>query len=53
MQMSNTRHTVYDATEAGGSAARNEDRDPPPYTTVPQKSTQHGEHAAEYGSCIA
>jgi hypothetical protein len=36
--MSNTRRTVYDATEAGGSATRNDDRDPPlppppPYTT--------------------
>jgi hypothetical protein len=30
MQMSNTHRTVYDATEAGGSAAGNEDRDPPP-----------------------
>jgi hypothetical protein len=27
--MSNTRRTVYDATEAGGSATGNENRDPP------------------------
>jgi hypothetical protein len=38
MQMLKTRHTVYDTTEASGSAARNENRDPPlppppPYTT--------------------
>jgi hypothetical protein len=37
MQMPNTRRTVYDATEAGGSATGNENRDPPlppppPYT---------------------
>jgi hypothetical protein len=37
MQMSNTRRTVYDTTEAGGSATGNEDCDPPsppppPYT---------------------
>jgi hypothetical protein len=30
MQMPNTRRTVYDATEAGGSAAGNENYDPPP-----------------------
>ena len=30
MQMPNTHRTVYDATEAGGSAAGNENRDPPP-----------------------
>jgi hypothetical protein len=31
MQMpTNTRRTVYDATEAGGSATGNENRDPPP-----------------------
>jgi hypothetical protein len=30
MQMPNTRRTVYDATEAGGSATGNENRDPPP-----------------------
>ena len=30
MQMSNTRRTVYDATEVGGSAAGNENRDQPP-----------------------
>jgi hypothetical protein len=30
MQMPNTDHTVYDATEAGGSANGNEDHDPPP-----------------------
>jgi hypothetical protein len=28
--MSNTRCTVYDATEAGGSATGNENHDPPP-----------------------
>jgi hypothetical protein len=37
MQIPNTRHTVYDATEAGGSATENEDCEPPlppppPYT---------------------
>jgi hypothetical protein len=30
MQMPNTRRTVYDAAEAGGSATGNETRDPPP-----------------------
>jgi hypothetical protein len=30
MQMLNTRCTMYDATEAGGSATGDEDRDPPP-----------------------
>jgi hypothetical protein len=31
MQMSaNTRRTIFDATEAGGSAIGNENRDPPP-----------------------
>ena len=29
--MPNTRRTVYDATEAGGSATGNENRDPPPH----------------------
>jgi hypothetical protein len=37
MQIPNTHRIVYDATEAGGSALRNENRDPPsplppPYT---------------------
>jgi hypothetical protein len=30
MQMSNTHRTVYDAAEASGNAAGNENRDPPP-----------------------
>ena len=30
MQMLNTHRTVYDAAEAGDSAARNENREPPP-----------------------
>jgi hypothetical protein len=30
MQMPNTHRTIYDATEAGGSATRNENHDPPP-----------------------
>jgi hypothetical protein len=31
MQMlANTHRTIFDATKAGGSATRNENRDPPP-----------------------
>jgi hypothetical protein len=30
MQMLNTCRTIYDTTEVGGSATRNENRDPPP-----------------------
>jgi hypothetical protein len=30
MHMPNTRRTVYDTTEAGGSATGNENHDPPP-----------------------
>jgi hypothetical protein len=44
MQMpANTRRTIFDATEAGGSAIGNENRDPPPPPlpyTVEQLFTQ-------------
>jgi hypothetical protein len=40
MQMSNTRRTMYDATEASGSAAGNEDRDPPPPPPLPYTTEQ-------------
>jgi hypothetical protein len=38
--MPNTRHTIYDATEAGGSATRNETRDPPPPPPPPYTAEQ-------------
>jgi hypothetical protein len=38
--MPNTRRTVYDATEAGGSAAGNENRDPPPPPPPPYTMEQ-------------
>jgi hypothetical protein len=40
MQMPNTRRTVYDAVEAGGSAAGNENRDPPPPPPPPYTAKQ-------------
>jgi hypothetical protein len=40
MQMPNTHRTVYDATEAGGSAAGNENRDPPPPPPPPYTAKQ-------------
>jgi hypothetical protein len=35
-----SRRTVYDATEAGGSVARNENRDPPPPPPPPYTTEQ-------------
>ena len=40
MQMPNTRRIVYDATEAGGSATENENRDPPPPPPSPPYTTE-------------
>jgi hypothetical protein len=40
MQMPNTRRTVYDATETGGSSAGNDDRDPPPPPPPPYTAEQ-------------
>jgi hypothetical protein len=40
MQMPNTRRTMYDATEAGGSATGNENRDPPPPPPPPYTAEQ-------------
>jgi hypothetical protein len=40
MQMSNTRRTVYDAAEAGGSATGNKNHDPPPPPPSPYTAEQ-------------
>jgi hypothetical protein len=41
MQMPvNTCRTIFDATEAGGSATRNENRDPPPPPPPPYTTEQ-------------
>jgi hypothetical protein len=41
MQMPvNTHRTIYDTTEAGGSATGNKDRDPPPPSPLPPYTTK-------------
>jgi hypothetical protein len=40
MRMTNTRRTVYDATEAGGGATGNENHDPPPPPPPPYTTKQ-------------
>jgi hypothetical protein len=41
MQMpTNTHRTIFDATEADGSASRNENRDPPPPPPLPYTAEQ-------------
>jgi hypothetical protein len=40
MEMPNTRRTVYDATEVGGSATGNENCDPPPPPPPPYTAEQ-------------
>jgi hypothetical protein len=47
MQMPNTRRTIYDATEAGSSATRNETCDPPPPPPPPYTAEQFFTHFLE------
>jgi hypothetical protein len=45
--MPNTRRTIYDATEAGSSATRNETCDPPPPPPPPYTAEQFFTHFLE------